>query len=166
MTPGTANPQGSGQKNHLVGASSEAGYRSQLQSYATSAEFQNEILREKEKLNNFLQKKENRLKIQQQKQDKLRKYLLDKEKKFKKQTKNLTQAQTIQKHKFDDRNNQREHILDTRKRDEDVRIKDIEDQYHRELEEIEQRNKKNEELLKMKNEEDFKKRMKQRRMQS
>ena len=149
-----------GLNNRLAGVQSELGHRSQLQSYATSVEFQNEILREKEKLNNFLQKKENRLKVQQQKQDKLRKYLLDKEKKFKKQTKNLTQAQNLQKHKFDARNGLRANVLDTRKRDEDVNIKDIEDQYHRDLEEIQERNKRKEETLKLKNDEDFKKRMK------
>jgi len=60
------------------------------------------------------------------------------------------------KHKFDDRRSQREHLLDLRKRDEDEFIKDTEDQYHRDLEEIHERNKKKEETLRQLADTDFK----------
>ena len=56
--------------------------------------------------------------------------------------------------------------MDLRKRDEDVYAKDTEDQYHRDLEEIQERSKKKEDNLKQLAETDFKERMRKKRLQS
>ena len=72
----------------------------------------------------------------------------------------------MQKGKWGDKKSQRDHMLDLRKRDDDEMIKDVEDQYHRDLEDVRDRaNRKAKEEAIIASE-DFKTRMHKRRMQS